>query len=101
MTKKEAEQILIYYDDLVWQRDNHITCGMIAEALDLATEALSGEIPFKHKDIEDASHDKRFKSVWESVAFRLGAMWAVNKIYSDKTPAEILEEIEAPIVTCD
>lgn len=74
---------------------------MISEALNLATDALSTEIPFKHKDIEGASHDKRFKSVWESVAFRLGAMWAINKIYSYKTSAEILEEIEAPIVTCD
>ena len=41
MTREEAEQILIHYDDLVWQQDNHITCGMISEALNLATDALS------------------------------------------------------------
>lgn len=41
MTREEAKQILIHYDDLVWQQDNHITCGMISEALNLATEALN------------------------------------------------------------
>lgn len=62
---------------------------------------MKEKIPFKYKELEEASHDKRFKSIWECVAFRLGAMWAVNKIYTEKTSEEILREIEAPIITCN
>jgi len=38
MTREEAKDILNHYDDYVWQRDNHITMGHIADAIQLLVD---------------------------------------------------------------
>lgn len=69
MTREEAEQILIHYDDLVWQQDNHITCGMISEALNLATDALSE--PTQEEFIDKAVNwmKENYRDFWGYVEY--------------------------------
>lgn len=41
MTREEAKEILRHYDDSVWQQENKVTMGMIANAIRMGEEALS------------------------------------------------------------
>lgn len=58
---------------MVWQQDNHITCGMISEALNLVTEALN---PW-HKVSEELPEENKMVIV----AFKFKGEWIYDKGY--------------------
>jgi len=102
MTREEAQQILIHYDDLVWQKDNHITCGMISEALNLATDALnpwhkaSEELPQK-TDWYFVQVQVMKKRIFEVAMFDLAYGWLCRTDYgSDNVVLYWMEIPEIP-----
>lgn len=40
MTREEAIEILRHYDDSVWQQENKVTMGMVADAIRMGEDAL-------------------------------------------------------------